>query len=105
MRIQSRRSNFRQSSDSPLIARSTNAIRGVRLAICVFCASFLAFTAGCTSARDYIRNGYKVGPNYGRPAAPIAHDWIDSSDQRVRKESDDLSKWWTVFNDPMLDSL
>ena len=26
-------------------------------------------------------------------------------DQRVRKDSDDLSQWWTVFNDPTLDAL
>ena len=35
----------------------------------------------------------------------MAKDWIDANDQRVRTESDDLSKWWTVFNDPVLDSL
>jgi NodT family efflux transporter outer membrane factor (OMF) lipoprotein len=35
----------------------------------------------------------------------VAKDWIDADDQRVRTVSDDLSKWWTVFNDPVLDSL
>ena len=35
----------------------------------------------------------------------MAKDWIDANDQRVRNQSDDLSKWWTVFNDPVLDSL
>jgi NodT family efflux transporter outer membrane factor (OMF) lipoprotein len=35
----------------------------------------------------------------------VAKDWIDADDQRVRTSSDDLSKWWTVFNDPVLDSL
>ncbi len=35
----------------------------------------------------------------------MAKDWIDANDQRVRTASDDLSKWWTVFNDPVLDSL
>jgi NodT family efflux transporter outer membrane factor (OMF) lipoprotein len=70
----------------------------------------LFFTAvvcigGCTSWRDYINNGFKVGPNYAKPPAPVAKDWIDANDQRVRRESDDLSKWWAVFNDPVLDSL
>src|SRR5262249_5576021 len=55
--------------------------------------------------REYVHNGFKVGPNYGRPPAPLAHDWIDAADVRLRKDSDDLSKWWTVFNDPILDSL
>jgi NodT family efflux transporter outer membrane factor (OMF) lipoprotein len=31
--------------------------------------------------------------------------WIDASDTRVRQESDDLSNWWKVFKDPVLDSL
>jgi NodT family efflux transporter outer membrane factor (OMF) lipoprotein len=35
----------------------------------------------------------------------VAKDWIDANDRRVRTETDDLSKWWTVFNDPVLDSL
>src|SRR5947209_5206617 len=61
--------------------------------------------SGCTGVRDYIQNGFKVGPNYGRPPAPVAPDWIDAADVRVRKESDDLSRWWTVFTDPVLDSL
>src|SRR5262249_34138694 len=60
---------------------------------------------GCTSFKDYVQNGFKVGPNYGRPPAPVAQDWIDSADARVRQESDDLSKWWTVFKDPVLESL
>src|SRR5438128_7311574 len=62
-------------------------------------------SCGCTPLQEYIRNGFKVGPNYGRPPAPVAQNWIDAADQRVRKESDDLSKWWTVFNDPVLDAL
>jgi NodT family efflux transporter outer membrane factor (OMF) lipoprotein len=68
--------------------------------------SWLLFLlSGCTSLPDYIHNGFKVGPNYKTPSAPTANDWIDASDKRVRKESDDLSKWWTVFNDPILDDL
>src|SRR5436190_13274040 len=60
---------------------------------------------GCTTLSDYLHNGFKVGPNYGRPPAPVAKDWIDAADVRVRKDEDDLSKWWTVFHDPVLDSL
>jgi NodT family efflux transporter outer membrane factor (OMF) lipoprotein len=62
-------------------------------------------TSGCTTLSEYIHNGFKVGPNYGRPPAPVAKDWIDAADVRVRKEEDDLSKWWTVFHDSVLDSL
>ena len=61
--------------------------------------------SGCTPLKDYILNGLKVGPNYCRPPAPVAQDWIDAADVRVRKDDDDLSQWWTVFTDPVLDSL
>jgi NodT family efflux transporter outer membrane factor (OMF) lipoprotein len=63
------------------------------------------FLGGCTPWSEYVRNGFKVGPNYCKPPAPVARDWIDAGDKRVRTESDDLSKWWTVFNDPVLDDL
>jgi NodT family efflux transporter outer membrane factor (OMF) lipoprotein len=65
----------------------------------------VVLTSGCTSWQEYVHNGFKVGPNYCKPPAPVAKDWIDQGDQRVRTASDDLSKWWTVFNDPVLDSL
>jgi NodT family efflux transporter outer membrane factor (OMF) lipoprotein len=65
----------------------------------------VVLTCGCTSWQEYIQNGFKVGPNYRKPPAPVAKDWIDADDQRVRTASDDLSKWWTVFNDTVLDSL
>src|SRR5271163_1472824 len=60
---------------------------------------------GCTSLSEYVHNGFKVGPNYQTPDAAVAGNWIDASDKRVRSESDDLSKWWTVFNDPVLNEL
>lgn len=61
--------------------------------------------SGCTTFGDYIHNGFKVGPNYGRPQAPVATDWINASDQRFRSDDDHLDDWWTVFNDPVLNTL
>jgi NodT family efflux transporter outer membrane factor (OMF) lipoprotein len=60
---------------------------------------------GCTSFKDYVHNGFKVGPNYHPPAAPVAKQWIDAADVRVRSERDDLCRWWAVFEDPALDRL
>ncbi len=60
---------------------------------------------GCTSLQEYVRNGFKVGPNYGSPPAPLAKEWIDAADKRMRQDSDDLTRWWKVFNDPVLDKL
>ena len=65
----------------------------------------LALLNGCTPCKEYVANGFKVGPNYGSPPAPVAKEWIDAGDKRVRTETDDLSKWWTAFNDPVLNSL
>jgi len=65
----------------------------------------LLCTGGCTSWRDYFHNGFKVGPNYCRPAAPVAEDWIDAADVRLSAESPDCRQWWTVFQDPVLDQL
>jgi len=67
--------------------------------------ALLFASGGCTSIREYVHNGFKVGPNYAKPDAPVADQWIDSSDARVRNGSDDLARWWTVFNDPTLDYL
>jgi NodT family efflux transporter outer membrane factor (OMF) lipoprotein len=60
---------------------------------------------GCTGPSEYIHNGFKVGPKYCPPGAAVAEAWIDAADKRVRSESDDLSQWWRVFNDPVLDAL
>lgn len=60
---------------------------------------------GCTTLGQWVRNGFIVGPNYGRPPAPVAQDWIDADDKRVRTDNVDLSSWWTVFNDPVLNAL
>jgi len=46
-----------------------------------------------------------VGPNYIRPPAPTAAAWIDPGDPAVRRETQDLGAWWTVFNDPVLTTL
>jgi NodT family efflux transporter outer membrane factor (OMF) lipoprotein len=61
--------------------------------------------SGCTHVKEYIHNGFKVGPNYRRPPAPAAENWIDTADARVRTENDNLLRWWTVFNDPELETI
>jgi NodT family efflux transporter outer membrane factor (OMF) lipoprotein len=59
---------------------------------------------GC-SLRGWVHNGFKVGPDYARPAAAVASEWIDYRDPRVQSEEQDLSEWWRALNDPVLDSL
>jgi NodT family efflux transporter outer membrane factor (OMF) lipoprotein len=77
--------------------------RRVRAAFAAAAAMVLALS-GCTSLRDYVRQGFKVGPDYCRPPAPVAEHWLDTG-EIVKERSADLSQWWTVFNDSTLNSL
>src|SRR5437016_4245812 len=65
----------------------------------------LLLTAGCTSIKDFVQNGGKVGPNYERPPAPLADSWIDAKNPKIRSTPADYSTWWTAFRDPVLDDL
>ena len=76
-----------------------------RLVSLLTVASMVMLSAGCTSFSEYVRNGFKVGPSYCPPPAPVAQRWIDQDDVRVRTQTDDLSCWWAVFNDPVLNNL
>ena len=62
-------------------------------------------SSGCTGVDQWIHKGFKVGPEYFRPPAPVADNWIDEGDPRVSSEEADYSYWWTCFNDPVLDQL
>jgi NodT family efflux transporter outer membrane factor (OMF) lipoprotein len=65
---------------------------------------FLIFS-GCTSVDEWVHNGFKVGPNYHRPPAPLASEWIDSKANGVSTATKDLDRWWIAFQDPKLCSL
>ena len=56
-----------------------------------------------TGPGQWIHNGFKVGPNYGRPPAPVAAEWIQANDPSVQNHH--LQDWWQVFGDPTLDAL
>jgi NodT family efflux transporter outer membrane factor (OMF) lipoprotein len=64
-------------------------------------------TSGCifTGPREWVRNGFKVGPNYARPPAPLANEWIEAKDPRVQAPPPRDGDWWEVFQDPILSSL
>jgi len=62
--------------------------------------------AGCvTSPQEWVANQFKVGPNYHKPAAPVAANWIDAADPRVKTTPPELAAWWRVFDDPILERL
>lgn len=61
---------------------------------------------GCaTGFREYVHNGFKVGPNYSRPEAAVADQWIDFQDDRIQSDQESRWDWWRIFNDPKLDAL
>jgi NodT family efflux transporter outer membrane factor (OMF) lipoprotein len=63
--------------------------------------------SGCvaTGPLEWVENGFKVGPNYQRPPAPVAQEWIEAQDPRVQARRPRNGEWWHVFRDPTLDAL
>jgi outer membrane protein TolC len=96
---------------NPLTSSAPHSKSGVSgsafrsLAWLTFAASMTAvFSSGC-GLREWVRNDFMVGPNYSRPPAPVASEWIDYQNERIKSGSEDLGEWWRVFGDPALDSL
>ncbi len=58
------------------------------------CAAVTVFLTGCA-----------VGPDYVKPSAPVSPGWIEKENPRIKSESADLSEWWEVFKDPVLDRI
>ncbi len=52
-------------------------------------------TTGCTM----------VGPDFVKPEAPVATEWMESRDPEIKTEASDYRQWWTVFNDNVLANL
>jgi len=52
-----------------------------------------------------ILTGCAVGPDYIKPEAPEPQKWIEEKDPLIKSEPADFGRWWTVFNDPVLDTL
>ncbi len=63
------------------------------------------FLSGCTSMRQWYHNGFKVGPNYAQPPAPVATGWIEDADSHVDSNRAMTCDWWALFDDPALNGL
>jgi NodT family efflux transporter outer membrane factor (OMF) lipoprotein len=76
------------------------------LALAVLAVSCLA-VGGCitTGPRQWLQNGLKVGPEYAKPQAPVAAEWIQANDPLVQASTLPDGNWWNVFNDPILTAL
>ena len=71
----------------------------------IICGTLLQ---GCELGQ-WVKNGFKVGPNYAPPAVPMASNFIDyqtpASPTTAPAKEPDIASWWDVFNDPVLNSL
>ncbi len=68
-------------------------------------ASICLIASGCSGLSHWLHNGFKVGPNYCPPQAPIAEAWVEQNGSNVVSAPPEDYAWWTVFNDQVLDSL
>jgi NodT family efflux transporter outer membrane factor (OMF) lipoprotein len=87
------------------IVHFTPWLTRARAGLAITFGLFALATAGCTGVGEYLSNGFKVGPNYKKPPAPVASEWIDSRSQEVNTANTCLSEWWNVFADPKLNLL
>lgn len=78
------------------------AIKCILLALV---AAIVAAGSGCTGIHNWVDKGFKVGPDYCTPPAPVSDEWIDYEDSDVISDSVDYSHWWSEFQDPTLDQL
>jgi NodT family efflux transporter outer membrane factor (OMF) lipoprotein len=75
------------------------------LVYCCLAAAALAQNGCTTSLGEWYHNGFKVGPNYHEPPAPLSHEWIDSLNPLVQHGDPNIVAWWDVFQDPILTDL
>ncbi len=45
------------------------------------------------------------GPEFIKPDAPVANQWLEVDDPKISTGKADFSEWWRSFNDPILDGL
>lgn len=84
---------FGSSSGMCPAARALDFLQLSVSSFVVFC--FLLSLNGCTA----------VGPDFVKPAAPVAKGWIEEGHSKVKTDGTNYSDWWTVFNDPVLNTL
>lgn len=56
-------------------------------------------------AMSWCLGGCTVGPHYIRPDVRVPERWIEAAADDTRAGTVGVSRWWTMFNDPALNSL
>jgi len=94
-RTSRKRVALRHRTALPDSSKLTQGLMGWLLVVCL----------GCTSFREYVQNGFKVGPNYRPPCAEVSEQWIEADRLRTEENPELLKHWWIVFQDPTLTEL
>ncbi|HSF47529.1 MAG TPA: TolC family protein, partial [Burkholderiales bacterium] len=58
-----------------------------------------------TAALIFLAAGCAVGPDYQKPDLAVRAAWTEAQQKGVDVRSADLARWWSSFNDPLLNSL
>src|SRR5262249_46005325 len=77
----------------------------LRLAWTFVLCAHLFLVGGCTTLEQWVRNGFKVGPNFHGPDARRADEWSDRDEFRFARGPMKDDAWWNNFHDPVLESL
>jgi outer membrane protein TolC len=64
-----------------------------------------AIKFAAASALMFLIAGCSVGPNYQKPDTAVPGTWNEAPQSGIDTRSSPLSKWWTEFNDPLLNAL
>ena len=74
---------YRYEKERDLKPRASRLLRWLGVA---GLAGTALVNSGCitTGLMDYVHNGFKVGPNYCKPPAPVAEEWIQARDPRTQ---------------------
>ncbi len=74
-------------------------------ALALLSIAILPLLSGCHTMENWYHNGFKVGPEYSRPAAPVSDAWLEAYNEKVATELPDNPMWWETFHDPILNQL
>ncbi len=75
--------------------RSVRLRRSTVILLFIAMGSLMLVLAGCTM----------VGPDYVRPTPPEPANWLEPDNYQIESTETDFSRWWSVFNDPVLNTL
>ena len=67
--------------------------------------AFAVCQAGCSQISQWRDNGFKVGPNYTQPTAPVSESFSQNDSPLIQNDRVLDPQWWRAFNDQGLNDL